>query len=139
MISLNKFGFWGNYVSVVLNAYCIVTLNSWFNFLPFFLSLLYVILFEKYLDVPQRSFANSLNGSIIVSIALTMACNEASPFQKFLELIVVVIGFFAALRCIIIMVECTLWYDNMKWNKEYLLAQERIGDEPDPKDFENSP
>jgi len=107
--------------------------------LPFILSLLCVILFEKYLDVTQRYFANSLNGSIIVSIALTMACNEISPFQKFLELIVVVNGFFVALRCIIIMVECTLWYDNMKWNKEHLLAQERIGDEPDPKDFENSP
>ena len=136
MISMNKFVFWSNYVSVILNAYCAVVLHSWINLIIFFLSLLCVILFEKHLDVLQRAFANSLTWSIIVSIALTMACNEISPFQKFLELIVVVIGFFAALRWIIIMVECTLWYDNMKKEKEILLAQESIGAEPDPKDFE---
>lgn len=139
MIFMQKFAFWTNYVSVVLNAYCIVVLHLWFNFIPFFLSLLCVVLFEKYLEFYQRGFANSLTWSIIVSIALTMACNEISPLLKFLELIVVVIGFFACLRWIIVMVENTLWYDNMKWNKEYLLAQERIGAEPDQKDFENIP
>jgi len=81
----------------------------------------------------------AIEWAMIVYLGLTMAIQETVGYLKFLEMIVVTIGFFRWMYWICIMVENTPWYDNAKKEKEILLAQERIGAEPDPKDFENSP
>lgn len=91
------------------------------------------------MEIAKRGLIYAIGWSFVVYIGLTMACQEISPFDKFLEMIVVVIGFFQCMYWIIIMVESTSWYDKARFEKDSLLAQEHVGAEPDQKDFENSP
>ena len=138
-LNIKKFEFWVNYVLTFVTLYCIAVTHS-YSIIPLYvLFFCFAFHFQKYLDIHQLSLSNVFNWSFITGCALTMACNTISPLLKFLEMIVVIIGFNASLYFIFIMIENTPWYDNMKKEKEILLAQEHVGAEPDPKDFENSP
>jgi len=91
------------------------------------------------MEIAKQGLFFAIEWALVVYLGLTMAIQETVGYLKFLEMIVVTIGFFRWMHWICIMVENTPWYDNVKKEKEILLAQERIGAEPDPKDFENSP
>ena len=78
----------------------------------------------------------SAGGCFLTIDGIINLLHSKSNMEKFFFMVCVLFFFFVCIYWLCILIENTVWYQNIQRGREELLAKEEQGAEPDPKDFE---
>ena len=130
--------FWLNYLIMSMSLYVIVWNPDWLSTIGFIISFSLVAFYRRWISRVERYLAMAITSTMCAGLFLIMTHSATSPLSKLLACVLSMFSFLAVGHLLCKAIESSNWFKNYKDKNNQLIAQENIGPEPDPKDFENS-